>query len=214
MKPFNTLSQTELATLTEEQVETYIDYACAEQGVPIVFNKVEEPESLKSSSDITLVCFDSVTVDEATGKQIMQILADNNQYKKEYRSEVYQIVTSEYELSKPKLVRTKSPQLAALEAVEHAKLTREWKAYNEAQEVQKQAMEDRQKLINELYDVIYNARSFVNNKTSLIAAFDKYMAMANNDREIAKRFFANAYSNAQYELIREYILGNESAVVV
>jgi len=213
MKPFNTLSQLELATLSEEEINTYVDYSCAEKGVPLVFTVIEEPESLKSESDITLMSFSEFVVDEETGKKIAQILADNNQYKKEYNQNHYEITTADYYLVKPKLVRTKSPQLVAKEAVEHAKLTREWKAYNEAQEMQKQAMEDRQKIINELYDAIYSARSFVNNKTSLIAAFDKYMSMANNDREIAKRFFENAYSNAQYELIREYILGNESAVV-
>lgn len=211
MKPFNTLSQVELATLNEEEINTYVDYSCAEKGVPLVFTVIQQPESLKSGSDITLMSFEGFTVDEETGRKINQILADNNQYKKDYRSEVYNLAVSEYDVVKPKLVRTKSPQLVAQEAVEHAKLTREWKAYNEACDIQSQAMEDRQKIINELYDAIYSARSFVNNKTSLIAAFDKYMSMANNDREIAKRFFENAYSASQYELIRDYILGNVEA---
>jgi hypothetical protein len=209
MKPFNTLSQVELATLSEEEINTYVDYSCAEKGVPLVFTVIEEPESLKSESDITLMSFSEFVVDEETGKKIAQILADNNQYKKEYNQNHYEITTADYYTVKPKLVRTKSPQLVAQEAVEHAKLTREWKAYNEANDIQTQAMEDRQKIINELYDAIYSARSFINNKTSLIAAFDKYMSMANHDRDIAKRFFENAYSASQYELIRDYILGNE-----
>jgi hypothetical protein len=207
MKPFNTLTQLELATLTDEQINTYVDYSCAEKGVPLVFTVIEQPESLKSNSDITLWNFKEFTVDEETGKQIAQLLADSNQYKKEYRSDSYTLTTSEYEISRPVIVRTKSPQLVAQEAVEKSKLTREWNAYNEAKDIQQQAMEDRQKLIDELYDEIYKARSFVNSRNSLMAAFDKYMAMANNDREIAKRFFENTYSNAQYELIREYILG-------
>lgn len=206
MKPFNTLTQTELAVLTEEEIQQYVDYHCAEKGIPLVFTTIEKPESLKSNSDITLWSFKEFTVDEEVGKQIAQLLADNNQYKKDYRSDSYTLTTSEYEISRPVIVRTKSPQLIAQEAVEKSKLTREWKAYNEAQDIQKQAMDDRQKLIDELYDVIYAARSFVNNKAVLIAAFDKYMLMANNDRDIAKRFFENTYSASQYELIRDYIL--------
>ncbi len=208
MKPFNTLTQIELATLTDEQVQEYVDYACAEKGIPLVFTVIEQPESLKSQSDITLMSFSEFVVDEETGKKIAQILADSNQYKKEYNSNAYEICTSDYYMVKPKLIRTKSPQLVAKEAVENAKLTREWKAYNEASEVQSQAMNDRQKLIDELYDTIYEARSFVNKKDSLISAYDKYLSMAGGDREIATRFFENTYSATQYELIRDYILGN------
>jgi hypothetical protein len=208
MKPFNTLTQIELAALTDEQVQEYVDYACAEKGIPLVFTVIEQPESLKSQSDITLMSFSEFVVDEETGKKIAQILADSNQYKKEYNQNSYEICTSDYYVVKPKLIRTKSPQLVAKEAVENAKLTREWKAYNEASEVQQQAMEDRQKLIDELYDTIYEARSFVNKKDSLISAYDKYLSMAGGDREIATRFFENTYSATHYELIRDYILGN------
>lgn len=208
MKPFNTLTKIELAALTDEQVQEYVDYACAEKGIPLVFTVIEQPESLKSQSDITLMSFSEFVVDEETGKKIAQILADSNQYKKEYNQNSYEICTSDYYVVKPKLIRTKSPQLVAKEAVENAKLTREWKAYNEASEVQQQAMEDRQKLIDELYDTIYEARSFVNKKDSLISAYDKYLSMAGGDREIAIRFFENTYSATHYELIRDYILGN------
>ena len=63
MKPFNTLNQIELATLTDEQVQEYVDYACAEKGIPLVFTVIEQPESLKSQSDITLMSFSEFVVD-------------------------------------------------------------------------------------------------------------------------------------------------------
>jgi hypothetical protein len=81
MKPLNTLTQVEIAALTDEQVEAYVDYKCAESGIPLTFAVIEQPETLKSNADITLIKFKEFIVDEATGKQIAQILADNNQYR-------------------------------------------------------------------------------------------------------------------------------------
>ena len=212
MKPLNTLTQVEIAALSDEQVEAYVDYKCAENGIPLTFGVIAQPESLKSNADITLIKFKEFIVDESTGKQIAQILADNNQYRETGGSKdrSYEIANDDWYISKPIIVRTKSPQLIAQEAVENAKLTREWKAYNEATDQQEGAIKERQKIVDEIYDVVYEARQFVRSKETLKAAFDKYMVMAQGNRDIAKTFFENAYSNSQYELIRDYILTGEN----
>lgn len=212
MKPLSTLTQVEIAALTDEEVESYVDYKCAEKGVPLTFGIIEKPETLKSNADITLIKFKEFIVDEETGRQIAQVLADNNQYRETGSSKdrEYVIATDDWYVSKPVIVRTKSPQLIAREAVENAKLTREWKAYNEATEQQEDAIKNRQEIVDEIYDVVYEARQFVRSKETLKAAFDKYFVMAQGNRDIAKTFFENAYSNSQYELIRDYILTGEN----
>lgn len=211
MKPLSTLTQVEMAALSDDQVEEYVDYSCAEKGVPLTFPEIEKPEPFKSNSDITLIKFSEFIVDEETGNKIAQILADNNQYKAtgSHTDRTYVIANDDWYMVKPTIVRTRSPQLVAQEAVEQAKLTREWKAYNEAQDLQNDAMKDRQEIVDEIYDVVYQARQFVRSKETLKAAFDKYLLMAKGDRDIAKTFFENAYSNSQYELIRDYILSGQ-----
>ena len=75
MKPFSTLTNKELVALTDEMIGEYLDYICAEEGLPLEIVEPTRPEPIVNNEcDLLLTEIPSVTVGREAGQKIMDLI--------------------------------------------------------------------------------------------------------------------------------------------
>lgn len=216
MKSFDELSNPEILALNEVEIETYIDLACAEAGVPFVPPVPTEPIQPKAEPDLSLFkisvsgtygCL--LVKDGEVASQILDALARTAVYELEYTGHVVdvnavkQIAPGSYNYPKIETIQALSSAnytscKQALEVHTAAK-----KKYDDEKKEYDRAVSLRADIASEIREKQYTAIADRDLRNRLRGDFQRYLELADGNAEIAERFFKKAYPN--YDIDGEYL---------
>lgn len=207
MKPFNTLTNKELIDLTEEQINAYVEYSLAEQGLPVTLESLPKPKPLTVEPDsefIQLKDFD-ILIDKEISDEIMWLLANTTIYKKDYKGNIKPLDKQDaYDYPKTLVYRFESDKLKAEKAAKDRLLKLEWEEYNKREDEIRDALGYKEEKLEVIFKQIQSVRNEEYNKRTKMDTWNKYLKLANNDKAIAKNFFVQYYSESDYnELFSE-----------
>ena len=207
MKPFDTLTNQEIINLTDEQINQYVEYSLAEQGIAVILESLPKPEPLTVEPDselIQLKDFD-ILIDKETSDQIMLLLSNTTIYKKDYKGNIKPLDKQDsYDYPKILVYRFESDKLKAEKAAKNRLLKLEWDEYNKRESEIQDALGYREEKLEKIFDKIQSVRNEEYKKKTKMDTWNKYLKLANNDKAIAKNFFIQYYSETDYnELFSE-----------
>lgn len=203
MKPFNTLKTNELANLTDDEVQEYIDYKCAENGVSLAIAEPVRPIMPEKKYDLNLVEIESMTVEPDIGKKIQEVIENARFYNKYWGNDYYKLLDSS---NKPdiKYITGQSKGQHELEKIEHAAEQNALKNYEKMMEDYNVAIEGRNEIIDEINSAKRDAFYKVDTFNRQWVEWERYLKLASNDRDTAKRFFCDRYNVTTFDEMMEW----------
>lgn len=201
MKRFEELTREELAVLTDEQRQYYIDFACAERGIPFLPPKPADPKTKKPVRDSVLYSLNLGYFLNAIDAQDVLDYVKKKGYKladtRYLSGPSYEIKYEPRRIENCEISRTEAYSPAVAEqyksVIEEAEKSK--KAYEDELAEYNNVRESREKIESEIDEKISTAYSFLEKRQYYVGVFNRYLEMANNDRETAVRFFTEAYGS-------------------
>lgn len=209
MKRYTDLSVEELANLTDEQIQKFIDIEVAFAGVQMVPKPLSyEPFNFQVKPAMKAYSVKGVLV---ASRKVAETLQQSIVYQENYNYPDYdhkyleeqktqEIDIREFYLKED--LETVKTQVAAAKKAEA-----EFKAANKLfceYEQQTSAFQ------TEVLEVVNTARRIMDQRRQAQVAYDKYLNLADGNEKIAVKFFRDAFFN--YPKMIEYILGETQAV--
>lgn len=202
---WKSLTDEELAALTEEQIERYIDLACAQRGIRLLPPEPKKPElTAEPLPDVTLFKVGSwYFTDENEARALLDLLYKSTSMVDKEWTEV-----GKYRLSKdspleswnaPKLERSSAYSrslYAEYEAI-FEKNEREREAYEAKRKEYDEILRQRAEVESEILTAIQDAVARINKRERLQKEFQRYLDLAEGDRRVAMRFFRDAYPDEE-----------------
>lgn len=205
MKRYTDLSIEELNSLTDEQIQKFIDIEVAFAGIQIVIKPLSaEVQRITIVPTLSAYHIKGVLVEDLEVARILQsaVVFKTNysypDYDRKYIEEVTEtgIETQQF-FHKEELEQVKGQVTAAKEAETAFKAAN--KLYCEYQQ-QIDAFQ------HEVLGAVANARQVIYQRQQAQAAYDRYLNLADGDEDIAARFFRDAFKGQVDAL--NYILGD------
>ena len=211
-KDFGRLTQSELADLTDDEINHYIDIRCAEEGIPLMPEKPEGPREDVVVPDTHVFTIEGkwaftsreeaeavvAAIDAAKSKVFFhpssrygendpgQITLENGGSYDTYGK--LADIKKRTAYSADQYVQTKN----AIERNAAAE-----KAYRAAKKAYDEAFEQRRKYINEVWDVVNEAISEEGHRKDYESKLDEYVELADGDTDKAEAFLYKAYPCAE-----------------
>lgn len=204
MKPFKSLSEQELVALTDDDIQRYIDYACAEDGVPLLPALPPAPEAVNFEPDTKVYSVGHflhfLSAEQAA--RVMEAISEAAPVEMDYlsvpsgvpshaistRRASGQTVTVEMAFSAERAAQLKDA-LAGQKRAEDI--------YDKAKKAYDRAVNERESIASEIHDAIGEAWEKRRRREALRRDYERYLSLADNNAEIAARFLANANRDAQ-----------------
>lgn len=204
MKIFDSLTEQELVALTDEQIQRYIDYACAENGVPLLPSMVQPPPVVNFEADVKIYTVGHhlhfATMEEAT--RVADAIQANNPIELDYlstpsgapshavsrRRSTSESVTVQDAFSAERAAALKDDMAGAQKAEA---------VYQAAKKEYDRAVNERESYADDIRGKVADAWETHNRRESRRRDFERYLQLADGNREIAARFLANAHRDAQ-----------------
>jgi len=211
MKPFDTLNEHELRALTADQVSTYIDLLCAEDGVPLLPFLPPKPTAEWPEPDATAfyikLGYHDVGIQFPTSEDAAKIL--DALMKVEVVSLSY-ITTPSNKTSeamsreRPRFEMTSKPVYSAAlydtTKTQMAEAKRDEDAYNLALAKYNKAVEARQRIVDWVNKTIEEAFVTQRERDDLTQQYERYLVLSEGNRKIAWNFLLKAESKAKQVL--------------
>lgn len=209
MKQFEDLTTDELVALTDKEINTYVDYQCAVEGIKLLpAHPGKEPEKPQPKQLETMSYVLGIyTKDTQLASNLMKLINKSEIYKKEgYSSDgnirferltpdgdsyYYPKIQTESAMSKDEYIRLKG------EIDEWRKKVTIWR---DANSEYKKIKEQRQDIQEEITNTIDQARSDVTKAENLLLKYNRYLDLAGGDEVIAKKFLEDAEHPTQDEM--------------
>ena len=208
MKRFDDLTDAEVLALTDEDVERYIDLACAEAGVQLLPEKPgPAPEKPDETRDATLFevagqSFSTMEDAESVMKMINGLtrldtnyLAGNykDQYVSGSQSDVSITTNSVYSALRWHGIKEE------MEAYAKAK-----KGHDSVVSSYKDCVRERNNESNSVRERVEEVHANAHEAGRLRRHLERYIELADGDVEVARRFLLNAYPDAKEYLPEEF----------
>jgi hypothetical protein len=192
------MDKTEILSLTNEQIETLIDYECALGGVPLLPIKPVKPDDYKPKPDLTVYTVGEYTFKTAEeAGRVLEFLQAFTLYKTEYihGSGLTKrlIPTNDYSKPKVEIVEVFSPEHWDKVKSDHVKYESENSKYEADMKEYNNACSGRSDIAEGVWEVVNNARNEQRNKERLTAEFNRYLGLADGNTTIAMRFLVKAH---------------------
>jgi len=214
MKQFDDLTDQEIYDLTDEQLDYYKKIACAEAGAPIAVpplpDRPEEPQVTPDATAYRVKIGYSDTLIFATMDEAQTVVnAINSGLRRNlnyFAGTKYRYITT---ASTDKLEIESFPVFSEAEYKRIEKETEAWalkqKEYDEAVSIRSKASKARSSALEWVNERIEQARENVIERMRHESAFAEYLELANQDAEVAYRFFLKAYGYPS-EPMQKYLL--------
>jgi hypothetical protein len=199
MKDFDDLTPTELETVPDEQVERFIDIACAQQGVPLLPDYPQEPvkPDVKPIIDVFDVAGILVTsLEDAqaicdTLKEVARVgytYVSGPGYEKRTTTPDQLNITQQHMYSGEywDQVRVKMEAYAAAE-----------QQYRHDKTEYEKAGTERDRVAESITMAVGTARARADRRAFLQRSYDRYLDLADGDLKVAARFLADANPEAR-----------------
>jgi hypothetical protein len=208
MRTISEYNQEQLLSITDEDIEKVIDFQCALEGVPLLPERPVEPTKLEIAPDVTVYEVAGFVFKEKESAEIVQ-QAINGQVmvKIDYDYNLgydYKYVTSVND-NAAAIAANKYLSLAAFDEAksEIAKYTAEYKQFDGLNKIYQDVSSQRQDIADRVWNAVYDARRIRDDKLNAMKRFERYVGMADGDKELANKFFADAYPDDVHLLISE-----------
>lgn len=216
MKSFETLTEQELVALTEDEIQRYIDYACAENGVPLLpsLPPAPEPVSYEPDAKVYSVGHWLHFLHAEQAARVMEAISEAAPIEMDYLT-VPSGVTSHAISKRRPTVQDVTVQLAF--SAERAAELKEAMAgqkraedvYEKAKKEYDRAVSEREAYASDVRDAVAAAWEKHNRRESLRRSYERYLSLADGNAEIAARFLANAHRDAQVLLPELFVFAAE-----
>lgn len=203
MKRFNSLTEAELTALTEEEIRRYIDYACAENGVPLLPALPPEPQTPTFEADTKVYSLGHylhfTTAEDAA--RVLEAIRDSNPIETDYLSTPTGVADKAISTRKPYLAINieeafSVERAAALKRdLEGAKSAQE--TYDKAKKEFDSAVSERQAYEDDIRGKVADAWEVRSRREARQRDFDRYVELADGDRRVAARFLQTAHRDAR-----------------
>jgi hypothetical protein len=217
MRRINDLTDEEVLALTEAEIQRYADIECAEEGLPLLGEVPECPEKPSAIPDVVVYKIGSIEFfKEEDARKVEAVLSQSalcdvnyigNRWSQEFRC-------ARPELSTPSVSTEKvftEAQARANEIAINTYLDR--KAVYEKKAAEYKKINDATaKVRSRVYDRISEAQAKIREQERVVALYQKYLALADNDVTIAFRFFENALQNMDLEFDHSEFIASKTPV--
>jgi len=199
MRNFDDLSDAEILALNDSQVSQYIDLACAEAGVPLLPPRPNEPDAVPVTPDMTIYGVgDIYFYNQADALSAVALLGSLRRCSLQYVSgpryeRVVRPETSDLSVQPAKHFSPENWDRVKNDANRYAEQKKTYDAdlgeYNKAGAARSKIAES---ICGRREQVCADERR----REMLRASFERYLALADGNREIAARFLKAAHGDA------------------
>lgn len=209
MKPFEKLTDADLTALTDQDIERYVDLACAEQGIQLKPEFPPEPPAMGNFEPDAMVYKAPQYLeftDEAEAREVVRVVSQCKSRVQTGYTRTPEGVTGEH-------IRTRDVGEARVEAkrvfsAERAAAMGEEMAQAAVlEEAYKKRLKEYQSIVSshanvraEIMAPIYLARERSKRSAELQRVYERYLLLAEGSERIALGFLAKGYSDARERL--------------
>lgn len=203
MKRFNDLSEAELTAITEDDVQRYIDYACADAGVPLLPSLPPEPVPMAFEPDTKLFSVSyHLNFPTAEGAaRVMDAIRENGAVETDYLQTPSRVTSSVISRRRhePTLNVTEafSPELAARLKDDLAGAKQAEEIYAKAKKEYDSAVAQREAYAADIRSAVEAAWETRYRRENRQRDYERYLDLAEGNREIALRFLTRAHSDTK-----------------
>jgi hypothetical protein len=214
MKKFHELTEQEILDLTADQINYYIDYDCADQGIGLLPPMPNKPELNISEPDETVYQIgDIICLHAEQAQRIMETINQSALVRTDYnypdssRVRITERMEKDnyyYPKMTPKDVYSQSLWLVVKDQAEaHNKALRR---YNEDTSEYDKAVSGRKRVVEAIQEHIDNTREHAQGREQLRAEFKRYLELAEGRVSIALNFLLKTRTLKAYpDLMDEWI---------
>lgn len=200
MKRFSELSHEKIKNLTTENVQFYVDLECAHKSIPLLPSFPLEPKKPDIKSDITLYRVGDFRFDSfETAKKVLECLIKSPLYGADWTGMDFVRYTAKKLTSEDYNYPNISQEASYTQATFNM-YKEEIETYNNLKKLydkQKKEYEEvyaKRKVIEKtIEEKIVCVNSIEQTKKRYKIIFDRYLSLAEGDREIAAKFFDDAH---------------------
>jgi hypothetical protein len=203
MKQFDSLTEQELVALSEDEVQRYIDYACAENGVPLLPSLPPAPVEVNCMPDVTVYSLGHwlhfATAEDAS--RALDAIVASKPIETTYISVPSRVTSTVIAKGKPNLAITSAEAFSADKAEgikgQLAEAKRQEDVYAKAKKSYDAAVSEREAYASEIRDKVSAAWETHHRREGLRRDYERYLSLADGDTRIAARFLGSANRDAQ-----------------
>lgn len=205
-KAFDQLTEAELVALSENDIQRYIDLACAEDGVALLPELPEKPPTKAVPDDLTvyevagMLFFDAGEANEVAAAinlartRVLAKYISGPSYRRTVEPAVDPVNVTSLQILRPE---TAAQMRALIEAHEA-----EVKRYNELKTAHDKITRARESHANAIRSKVEDAWSLHRRREQRGRDYARYLELAEGNQAVAMRFLDKAYSDAR-ELLAE-----------
>lgn len=202
MKPFTELTDQELATLDNDQVNAYIDLACAEQGIPYPPDVPPRPSGANDDApDLSLHQVGGIFfTDRSDAENVAALISTLDRWETKYENvagEYQSVYVPCFKAEDVTTMRVRSRAAMAKFAATKGQALAARKAYEELEKEAAHITSKRAAVGCGIYDAIAGARRTIDRRVRYQEIFDRYLKLAGGHVTVACKFFEDAYSDAR-----------------
>ena len=195
------LTREEVVALTDEQLKRYVDYACAEQGIPMFPAPVAptNPYSLEKT-DLAYGLPSGFVKDKEVVDAISALLAKTTVFESSYDYNGggynYRFLEPSREISvKAERFYLKTDLASAKDGLR--KYESEKGSFEKLEQEYRKANDQRRVIVDEINEYVWGIQRESQKIIELNTRLDEYKAIAKGDEDLAKRFLIKAYPEAE-----------------
>lgn len=198
MKRIEEMTKEEILALTTEEIDKMVDYACAERGIPLLPPIPEEPEyfDIKAHLNLTVYELGNFTfVNKEDAEKVYNVMLGCPLINTTYISgPSYEMrFNGNDEIPDVKVRRIFSEGAWTSVKDKAAKAEAAKKEYQEARDYYNEVYSQRKEVVDEIMEVVNETNREQRNLERHISEFERYLELAEGDRNIAINFFEKAY---------------------
>lgn len=216
MRQFDELTDEEILDLTDEQIERYVDLACAQEGVPFLPPEPKKPEETAIEPDRSIYKVLGIEFgNKEDAQRVADLLLDCEVLATEYlpgasykhrgasRKDATEITVDAARVFTAERWDSVRQEAQAYEAAK--------RQYDADMKEFKEASNRRSEASEWIYDRLQEARSKGYRRDNLRRDYERYLQLADGDERTAARFLADAHLDARDLLPELFNVEDEAA---
>lgn len=191
MKRLKDYTNEELTELNQSQIETLIDLECAHEGIPLLPERPEKPETNKPEEDLTVYYISDVKLkNKEDAQQIVNLLNGMARMRRDWNTNGYDLEEDSVSFKLEKVFSSEcqqkyKAQTAAAKEIEDR--------YKSAKKEYDDIVKQRKAIIDEVSDTISDAYAEFRKIEQYKKQYARYLELAEGEKDIALNFMKAAH---------------------
>ena len=188
------MTTAQVATLTEDEIKSFIDIECARKGVMLLPPEPVKPEQPQIVQDVTMYEFMGVHfATSQAASAVMNEIAKHQQYAYDYKAntKIFHL-GNHYAADRVNIVQGMKQETYLKHKAALDKYDRENTAYDSAKKAYDKAVDARKGIVREVNDCVDDCRDIIREETLINDTLTRYVTLAKGDAKIAYGFLLAA----------------------